>query len=355
MVAATLVGCIFLAVFILDSAQDLFGLNQPDQIIEVIIPEGASNGQVADILYEKGIITKNLTFRIYSSLTVKEGEYKPGKYPLNTNMGYDELNRDLKSGNIQRQEVRITFIEGWTLQDIAKMLEEENVCDAQEFIDYLQTAELDYEFMDRIPENPLRFRRMEGYIFPDTYDFWVGEGAQRAAKRFLDNFRNRITDEMENKMRNLGLSLDETIVLASIIQKEAGTLEEMKNVSAVFHNRLQDSATFPKLQSDVTIHYVEKLIKPYIEVRNQEMYDAYNTYVCDGLPAGPICNPGLAAIEAALNPADTDYLFFVTDVNNNYYYAVTAEEHYKNVSFAFAQEPEEGNTGEVHGTGVQGD
>ena len=354
MVVATLGFSVFLAIFILDSAQDLFGLNQPDRLIEIEIPDGLSNRQVTDMLYDEGIIGKNVTFLLYSSLKTDEGDFQGGTYVFNSNMGYDELIRDLKYGNIKYEEVRLTFIEGFTLQEIADKLEENRVCKASEFIAYLQTAELNYEFADRLPVDPLRFRRLEGYVFPDTYEFYVGERVDSVAKKFLDNFRNRITEEMETKMLDRGLSLDEVITLASVIQKEAGDPKDMNRVSAVFHNRLQDNATYPNLQSDVTIFYVDRRIKPYIQNQNQEMYNAYNTYVCVGLPVGPICNPGLAAIEAALAPSDDKDYFFVTDINGEYYYAETADEHYANVRTARAVLPEDEDAkGDVHGTGVQ--
>ncbi|MDL2232034.1 endolytic transglycosylase MltG [Ruminococcaceae bacterium OttesenSCG-928-L11] len=353
MVIATLGLCVFLSVFILDSAQELFGLNQPDNPIEVVIPEGATNKQVIDILYDRKVITKTLTFMLYSSLKVDEGEFTPGTYNLNSNMGYDEIIMYIRYGLMEQTTVKITFIEGWTLRVIADKLEAEGVCDADEFIEYLETAELDYEFIDRLPEDDLRFHRLEGYIFPDTYEFWVGEKVSSVAKKFLDNFENRITEEMETQMLNLGLTLDEAITLASVIQKEAGNEEEMSNVSSVFHNRLDDSATYPQLQSDVTIFYVNDEIKPYVDITNQTMYDSYNTYVREGLPIGPICNPGIDAIKAALNPAETDNYFFVTDVNGKYYYSKTTAEHDENVRIAFAEKPIDGDsTGEVHGTGV---
>lgn len=355
MVIATLSLSLFLSIFILDSAQDLFGLNQDDQAIEVTIPEGASNRQVSDLLLEKGVITKSLTFFVYSGLKVDEGGFRPGKYLLNTNMGYDQIIVKLQYGNTQVEIVEgLTFVEGLTLQAIAEKLEENEVCDAQEFIDYLNSAEFDYEFVDRMPISNLRFRRMEGYVFPDTYDFYVDESPKNVAAKFFDNFESKITPEMESRMQELGMTLDETITLASIIQKEVGNEEDMRKVSAAFHNRMNDSATYPNLESDVTIFYVEQLIKPYIQNRNQDMYDAYNTYVCDGLPVGPICNPGIMAIEAALNPADTSDKFFVSDVNGVTYFTETLEEHNEMVRFAKAQEPIGENAGEVHGTGVQG-
>jgi UPF0755 protein len=133
--------------------------------------------------------------------------------------------------------------------------------------------------------------------------------------------------------------------MASVIQKEAGQYDEMTRVSSVFHNRMNLPEVYPSLQSDVTRDYATNFIVPFHDVRNQNMYDSYNTYVREGLPIGPICNPGMEAIEAALYPANTDYYFFVTDVEETYYYSVTADEHYQKVRVASAVVGE----GEIHG------
>lgn len=130
------------------------------------------------------------------------------------------------------------------------------------------------------------------------------------------------------------MTLDEAVTLASIVQKEAGDPEDMRNVSGVFHKRLANPTIQPTLGSDVTILYVENDIKPYLNVENQAMYDAYNTYVCTGLPVGPICNPGMDAIQAALDYTPTDYYYFIADRDGNFYYARTLEEHEANIRAA---------------------
>ena len=128
----------------------------------------------------------------------------------------------------------------------------------------------------------------------------------------------------------MGLTLEETVTLASIVQAESGHEDQMRKVSSVFWNRLEHPDDYPKLQSDVTREYVNNFIKPYIEAPNQAIYDAYNTYACEGLPVAPICNPGMDAIRAALYPEDTKYYYFLTDKEGNYYYARTLSEHNRN-------------------------
>jgi len=339
--------CIILAVYILDTANDLFGLNQEDRAIEVVVPDGASNSDVAKILEDAGVIKNPWVFRIYSDLKTKDREFQPGTYIFNSNLGYDEIIVALRSGDYEKEEVRLSFAEGRTLREIADILEEYRVCDAKEFLDYLQSAEYDYEFFNAIPDDDLRYFRLEGYVFPDTYDFYVGESVQDVARKFLRNFNDKMTDELKDRMLEMNMSIDETIILASIIQREAADVEDMRLVSSAFHNRVAMSETYPRLQSDVTVFYVNNNIKPYLQRTNQDMYDAYNTYVREGLPVGAICNPGMDAIEAALYPAESDYLFFVTDADGEFYYAETAEEHYRNVAQAMAE------GGEAHGIDTQ--
>ncbi len=231
--------------------------------------------------------------------------------------------------------VTVTFPEGFTLVQIAERLEENNVCSGAQFIElannivYIQS--LGYSFTELIENPKKRAFFLEGYIFPDTYEFYRGESAERALGRFLDNTEKKLTAEYKNRAEELGYTLDEIITLASIVQEESYTNDSVKNVASVLHNRLS-SPSFPKLQCDVTIHYVNDYVteSKYLTGDTTAFAKRYNTYKCNGLPVGAISNPGLAAIEAALYPAETDYYYFVTDKNWNYYYAATYAEHKKN-------------------------
>ena len=231
--------------------------------------------------------------------------------------------------------VSVTFPEGMTLVQIAEKLEENKVCDASEFIaltnntEFIQT--LGYSFTEGITNPEDRAFYLEGYIFPDTYEFYKGERAERALRRFLDNTDKKLTAEYRQRAEELGFTLDEIITLASVVQEESFTNASVKNVSSVLHNRLK-SPSFPRLQCDVTIHYINEYVadSPYLTGNTDVFAERYNTYKCDGLPAGPITNPGLASIEAALYPAETDYYYFVTDSDWNYYYASTYAQHKAN-------------------------
>lgn len=227
--------------------------------------------------------------------------------------------------------VRVTFPEGLTAKQIAEKLEENKVCSAEDFMALVQGeyyAALSYEFIPEIENTENKAFVLEGYIFPDTYEFYKSESAETALARFLKNTDVKLTEEYRQRAQELGYTTDEIITLASIIQEEAGDPEEMPLVSSVLHNRIE-SPDYGRLQCDVTINYVNDNIteSPYLSGDTAKYAELYNTYKCTGLPAGAICNPGLDAIEAALYPADTDYFFFVTDEDWNYYYAETYDEH----------------------------
>ncbi len=249
-------------------------------------------------------------------------------------MSYDEIIYALRAGDERDDVVELTFPEGFTAHDIGARLEENEVCSEKEFINALNTVNFGYEFEEKIPQDENRYIKLEGYIFPDTYYFFKDENPESVARKFLAAFNKRVTSDYYERMEEMGLTLDETLTLASIVQKEASNPEYMADVAAVFYNRLDASDIFPRLESDVTINYVENDIKPYITETNQDMYDAYNTYECTGLPVGPVCNPGLDAIKAVLYPSSHDYYFFISDKDGNYYYAETVGEHEANIDEA---------------------
>ena len=336
-----------ISIFAIRTAYDLFGFNQGDTQQEIIISNGMGLNDISKMLKDEGIINQSSTFTLYAKLRNRDGIFQAGEYFLKPHMGYDQIILALRSVNVIKEEVTITFYEGMSATEIANLLEKKEVCDAEEFLSAVNSATFGYEFEDMLPENDLRFRKLEGYLFPDTYNFFVGENVNSVIKKFLNNFNNKVFPELYEEIQDSGMTLDEAVTLASIIQEEASHKDHMYDVSSVFHNRIDNpSAGLPRLQSDVTIFYVEKSIKPYQTHSTQDMYDAYNTYECKGLPVGPICSPGLEAIKAAVNPSDTNYYFFVTDVNGKYYYSKTLNEHDRNVRLA-------SSVGETHGTGVQ--
>lgn len=338
---------VFLAIFALASAQDLFGLNQKDMEIEFTLPPEQSMSQIAGLLKDQGIIDQPLTFRIYAGLKNNADDFLPGDYALNSNMSYDEIMVKFRTPNGgKKEEISLMFPEGMTLKDIAEKLEENDVCKANELYEYLEEGDFpwEYEALADVPQKENRFRRYEGYMFPDTYIFYKGMSPEAVSRKFFSNFNNKIAGELSDEIENSGMTVDEVITMASLIQREAASVNDMKMVSSVFHNRIENpQVNLPRLESDPSIHYVEDDIKPFMEIKNQSMYDDYNTYKCNGLPAGPICNPGMDAIKAAMHPEDSDFFYFLSDRDGKFYFAKTRPEHDANIQKAGIG---------AHGTGI---
>ncbi|HIU32207.1 MAG TPA: endolytic transglycosylase MltG [Candidatus Caccousia avistercoris] len=207
--------------------------------------------------------------------------------------------------------VTVTIPEGFTFLQIAQRLEASGVCSAQEFY---ETAQSYAPSSFTVPENPDRAYKMEGYLFPDTYEFYKDADPQQVLVRMLNNYREKAE----------GLT-DEQLVIASIIERESRTEEAAALVSSVIYNRLE--AGMP-LQMDATREYVNQAISDSPLLSSSEGYaERYNTYKCPALPAGPICCPGLRAMEAARNPAESGYLYFFFGSDNQNHYSVTLEEH----------------------------
>lgn len=226
--------------------------------------------------------------------------------------------------------VFVTVTEGMTMSEIFKLLEENGVCKSEQL--WKTAATYDYTYyplVDAIESNEHRCFLLEGYLYPDTYEFYYGMKPQDAIGRFLRNGEAKWSDELREQAAEMGYSVDQILTIASIIEKECGVKSEMRRVSSVLHNRLSSGM---KLQCDVTINYVEKFIKPYITGDINRYNEYYNTYKCPALPAGPICNPGMDAIKAALNPLDTKDLFFAANAAGVYAYAETFEQHQQNLA-----------------------
>lgn len=327
-----LLASVFIALVLVSIITDFLGLRFISGNIAIKITD-TNPKVIADILKKHKIIKNKNEFLIYQAIYKKikkitEG-YKPGEFLLNPSMSYNSIIRNLTKTPLET--VNVTIREGLTVREIAQLLEKNNVCKQSEFLDALENEKFDFWFLKEINESNLRINKYEGYLFPDTYEFYKGEVPKSIIKKFFQNFNKKIDEDVKSKVYKSGFSLDQVVILASIVQKEEGSGENAPKVAGVFLNRLRNLQQFPKLASDVTIDYVEKEIKPYINQKNQDVYDAYNTYKCTGLPIGPICNPGMIAINAVLQPEKNDYFYFLANKSGKFYFAKTLEEHNKNV------------------------
>lgn len=232
----------------------------------------------------------------------------------------------------EKRTVTLSFAEGRTLTEIFKILDEYEVADFDELMETAATYDYSYyPLVSKIPSDPNRCFKLEGYLFPSTYEFYTHSKPQDAIGKFLRGGKANITEQMMAQASALGYTMDEVITVASIVEKEGANSNEIAKIAAVIYNRLKAGM---KLQMDSSIYYIERHVKPYLTGDINRYNSHYNTYKCSALPAGPISNPGLRTINAALNPADVDYLYFCHDEDANYYYAATYEEHLENLELA---------------------
>ena len=213
------------------------------------------------------------------------------------------------------------------------LLEENEVCSSEDFLTAINTADFDeYTMIGEITNASEKYFKLEGYLFPDTYQFYKGEEIDSVVSKMLYNFQNR-TEDLEEDIANSGMTMDQIVILASIIQREAANTQDMANVSAVLHNRLSFGADYGiySLQCDSTMYYPYKTASD-VPTEGARAYGNYDTYQVQGLPAGAICNPGLDAIEAALHPADTSYLYYVLspDGDGHHNFSESYDEFLKN-------------------------
>ncbi len=332
-VGAVLVICVVLSSFALNAITDMLAISKPDTAISVTIPANATSAEVGEILEEAGLIRYGWLFGYISDYEGYDGNYQFGTHVLNTNMGYTTMMKEMEISDSVRETVTVTIPEGYCIGQIAALLEENGVCEESEFLKAVNSTNYGFSFEDSIPDDDGIFYRLEGYIFPDTYEFYKGDSALNVIKRFLQTFEDKVlTPETVAAINQSGYTLHEVITLASIIQGEAPNVEEMLRVSSVYHNRLDDKLNFPKLQADPTRDYANEQILESSRDDADAIADAYDTYQSDGLPPGPINNPGVDAVNAALHPEDTNYYYFCTNLETQeFYYASTLEEHNQNV------------------------
>ena len=322
--------------------------------VTVSIPQGSGVAAIANRLKDAGVIRSAYLFRWYVGQKGAAGKLQYGDFTLQTGgYSYDGLIAAL-SAYAQADSVRLTFPEGTTAIAIARKMEDAGLCSAEDFLAEANTGDFSsYRFWQYVPDDkdaPDRFLKCEGYLFPDTYDFLKDDTVHHYVETFYAHFDKQITDEMYAAMEEQGMTLPEVVTLASFVQEEAGNAQD-DNVAQVFRNRLAEGSPYPKLQSntssyvqsDADNNYLWNWVAPYYggwDDIPENILAAYDTYSCTGLPAGPISNPGLAAIKAALEPQPDEEAknayFFVTDLKGNYYYAHTLAEHNANCKTAAA-------------------
>ncbi len=347
----------YLSYYIITIGNDIFALVTTSREVTVTIDDGMTHEDVGQLLEEKEIIEYGWVYELYMSYRGdgdSSTEYISGEYKLNTNMNYSQIITLLTAKTSNREIVRVTIPEGYTVDQIIDTLVEKGIGTREGYIEAINNYPYKWEFVEQLTElsySENRKYRLEGYLYPDTYDFYTTESEVYVINKMLAAFDNRFWKDFNQKsydgnsyrsmmLEEYGLTFDDVIVLASMIQSEGGTAEDFYYISHVFHNRLSHPNDFPFLESDATIQYV----LPERETDSSEidigLDNPYNTYKYKGLPPGAISNAGLDALNAALfptKPMDSDgdeftAYYFVSNDAGKTYYATTLNGHNKNVA-----------------------
>lgn len=326
---------VIFAIIALSCIADVMGTGRSHETKSINIPDGATTNQIINILDKENMIKNSLFCKMFVGVTQgltkkSKPKYLSGVYYLSPDMGVEKMLLSCMRRN-SAKTVRITIPEGLTLDQIALKLEKADVCTSKQFFKTVDEGNFDFDFVKSIPNKSQKYRILEGYLYPDTYDFYVADNPTAVINTMLKNTQKNWTADFDAKAKNLNMSMDEVLTLASIIQKEAANKSQMEVISSILHKRLNGNK-YPLLQCDSTGDYVTKNIKPNIKPEEFTKYQTlYNTYYCKKLPVGSICNPGKDAINAALNPKSTEYYFFNHDNSGKIYLAKTDSEHEENV------------------------
>ncbi len=327
-----------LASYLIGGANDFFAVGRNEGTTEVEVPENVDADRLAELLYQRGAINKPEFFALYSKITVDDWSYfEPKKYKINTNLDYEDILNQLQGANETLEEVEVTFPEGTSVLEMAKLLEEKEVCTQEQFLTALNENDFtNYEVVAALGDTSAKYYKLEGYLFPDTYNFYKGEDLESVVGKMLANFQEKMSDTVMAKVEQSGMTLDQIVTLASIVQAEAADDKDMYLVSAVLHNRLSFGADYGiyQLQCDSTMHYPYQNAEE-VPATGALPHGGYDTYQVEGLPAGAICNPGMDAINAALTPSTEGdapyYLYFCHAADGTAYYASTESGHLDNL------------------------
>ena len=307
-------------------ANDMLALNKDEVEAVITIQDERNFGKVADQLKDNDIINYKFLFRLFATFSGKANDIVPGQYKLDTSMDYSAILNNLSSSSASRMTTTVTIPEGYTMAQIFQLLETKGVSTVEKLEDMAANHDYDFSFLQDIPMGEAT--RLEGYLFPDTYTFYLGEDPKYVINKMLVNFDAKVTDAIRQQIWDQGKSIGEILTVASMIEKETdGT--DRATIASVIYNRLNNPSGGPQgyLQIDATIQYV----LPEGEIVSEEDYatvqSPYNTYLNKGLPPGPISNPGMESIMAAISPESTNYYYYALGDDKVHHFFTSYSEH----------------------------
>lgn len=349
-IASVLIVGSAMGVFVVTGLNDLLAIDRTDSaVVNVKIPKNPSLETVTNALYKSGVIKEPGYFKMYATLTKSGDDFSQGTYELRKNMDYQAIITNLEGNSNRTDSVEVTIIEGQSVVEIADTLEKKGALgDKDKFLELCNSDKFDsdFDFIKDQTNKTKRYYRLEGYLYPDKYEFYVNDDPTNIIYKFLNNYETRLHSKqayngydklytIKKMMEQTGTkhSLDEIMTIASIVQAEAANVEDMYYVSSILHNRLDagQSMGVEHLGLDSTKYYPYRSADKVPASAGKNYKSRYDTYTLEGLPYGPICNPGMDAIKAALCPAESSYYYFCHDKKGNPYYASTIYEHEANL------------------------
>jgi UPF0755 protein len=294
------------------------------EIVSVNIPRGSGTKAIGEILESEGVISSWRIFQLKAKLSDNDGKFKAGDYSLSPGMDIDTIINELLVGKGSGNTVRFTIPEGYDLKKIADKLEEQGLISRENFFQEIESGQFDYWFVKDLKAGK---DRLEGYLYPETYEIYVDSNEHQIIDKMLAQFNKVFTEAHISQMEASGRSLEEIMILASIIEREAVVSEDRPVIAGVFLSRLDIQMP---LQSCATIQYILGEQKPVLSTADTRIPSPYNTYLNAGLPPAPICSPGIESINASLWPEITDYLYFLAKGDGSHVFSKTYEEHLRN-------------------------
>jgi UPF0755 protein len=286
-------------------ACDVLALNKDYKTAEITVTENESFNDVVKELTNQGIVDHGWLFKLFCAVSNGESKITAGSYTLTTEMDYRAIINSMGKSSASRTQLKVTIPEGYTLDQIFALLEQDNVSTVDKLKDTAANHDYDFSFLKDLPTGD--YKRLEGYLFPDTYDFYSGEDPILVINKMLSNFDAKVTDEVRTKITSKGYSINDIVIIASMIERETdGT--DRATIASVIENRLK-SSNLQLLQVDATIAYVTGRAVTQADYKGVD--SPYNTYLYKGLPPGAISNPGTDSISAAINPESTKYYYYV--------------------------------------------
>ncbi len=307
------------------AANDVLALNKEPNTVTVTISKDDSFSDVTDMLKENGLIEYKALFNLFATFTGGKDDVVAGTFTLNTDMDYRALLNGMSANSATKATIRVTIPEGYTLDQIFALLEERGVASVEELQDMAANHDYAFSFLQDLPLGD--YHRLEGYLYPDTYEFTTPERPLYVINKMLVQFDAQLKDEMRQEIWDSGRSIHEIVIVASMIEKETDG-SDRADIASVIYNRLNNpnssAGTNGYLQIDATLAYINGGKVPTDADRSID--SPYNTYLYQGLPAGPIANPGLESIQAAMDPADTSYYYYALGDDNTHHFFRTYNE-----------------------------